>query len=126
MAVSLDREAPVPHINLALVLLALDRAGEAEVEARLALRRDPLSPGANYAAGAALDRQGRADEAISFLRRAEEKVPQALLIEARILTFRHDSTGAAAKLRLYLSQPDVSQRSEVERWLEALTPDRAH
>jgi tetratricopeptide (TPR) repeat protein len=124
VAVSLDREAPVPHVNLALTLLALGRSGEAEAEARLALHRDPLSPGANYAAGAALDREGRTDEAVQFLGRATDKVPQALLIEARILASRHELAGAAGKLRLYLSRPGVSQRREVERWLEALTSGR--
>ena len=122
-AVALDPETPVPHANLALALLAVGKIHEAVEEARTALRRDPLLPGANYAAGAALERQGKLDEAYRFLERAAERVPQALLIEARIELARSEKVEAAAKLRSYLSLPGVSQRVEVERWLNRILAD---
>jgi tetratricopeptide (TPR) repeat protein len=120
-AVELDPEASIPHANLALAMLALSRPGEAESEARLALRRDPLSAAANFAAGAALNQQGKSDEALRFLERASEQVPPALLIEARILLARSQTSEAVAKLRSYLSRPGVSQRVEVTGWLDALS-----
>src|ERR1039458_6161659 len=120
-AVELDPEASIPHANLALAMLALSRPGEAESEARLALRRDPLSGAANFAAGAALNQQGKSDEALRFLERASEQVPQALLVEARILLARSQTSEAVAKLRSYLSRPGVSQRVEVTGWLDALS-----
>ena len=121
-AVALDPDAPIPHANLALALLALGRPGEAGAEARKALRRDPLSPAANYAAGAALERQENStEEAVRFLDRAAERIPQALLIEARILQARSRTAEAAEKLRSYLARRGVSQRTQVAKWLETIT-----
>lgn len=121
-AVALDPDAPIPHANLALALLALGRPGEAEDEARKALRRDPLSPAANYAAGAALElKANSAEEAVRFLDRAAERIPQALLMEARILQARSRTAEAAEKLRSYLARRGVSQRSQVAKWLETMT-----
>ena len=121
-AVALDPDAPIPHANLALALLALGRPGEAVAEARKALRRDPLSPAANYAAGAALERQATStEEAVRFLDRAAEQIPQALLIEARILQARSRTAEAAGKLRSYLARRGISQRTQVAKWLETMT-----
>jgi len=50
--VALDPASEVPHANLSLGLLAVGRTTEVAAEARMALRRDPLSAGANFAAGA--------------------------------------------------------------------------
>ena len=119
-AVALDPDASIPHVNLALANLALGRSPEAEAEARLALRRDPLSAGANFAAGAALDRQGKQGEALVYLERAGDRVPHALLLEARILQARSQTREAAARLRSYLARPDVPKRAEVARWLATL------
>jgi tetratricopeptide (TPR) repeat protein len=119
-AVALDSENPTPQVNLALTLLALGRAPEAQQHARLALRRDPLSPKANFAMGAALARQGEPKQALRYLECADEAVPQSLLIEARILLATPDVNAAIAKLRGYLSRPNITQRAEVQRWLDAL------
>src|SRR5215831_7986472 len=79
-AVALDPDSPVPHVNLALALLGLKQTTEAEEHARTALRRDPLSPQANFALGAILERGERPDDALRYLELATEHVPQALLI----------------------------------------------
>ena len=120
-AVNLDPDTPVPHVNLALALLALNRMSEAEQHARFALRRDPVSPSANFAAGAALERLGRSDEAMAYLERASGQVPQALLIEARILLANAKTTLAMAKLREYIDRPGVTQRTEATAWLDQLS-----
>jgi Flp pilus assembly protein TadD len=125
-AVALDSDNPVPHVNLALALLALKQTGEAEAHARTALRRDPLSPGANFALGAILERTGRPDGAIRYLEAATEGVPQALLIQARILVTRGETRLAAAKLRDYLSRPGIPQRAEVRDWLNAIEQPTIH
>src|SRR5262249_31531089 len=109
-AVNLDPDAPLPHVNLALTFLALNRTSEAEHQARLALQRDPLSPSASFAAGAALERLGRQSEALPYLERAAGQVPQALLIEARILVANSQISQATEKLVEYLARPGVPER----------------
>jgi hypothetical protein len=119
-AVKLDSEAPIPHVNLALALLAVNRENDAENQARIALRRDPLSAQGNFAMGVSLDRQGKSGEALRYLEKASARVPQALLIQARILVERVETKQAAAKLREYLAKPGVSKRVETARWLQTL------
>jgi len=125
-AVNLDPDTPTPHINLALALLALNRNAEAEQHALLAVRRDPLSGGANFAAGMALDRLGRSDDALPYLDRASAQVPQALLIQARILLAHSEAARAARKLEEYVSRPGVSERTDVKRWLDELRAHTGH
>lgn len=125
-AVRLDPDASIPHANLALSLLALGRIPDAVAEGRLALRRDPLSPAANYAAGAALERQpGSGLEALRLLERAEESIPQALLLETRVLLAHSRKEEAAGKLRQYLKRPNVEQRDLAARWLARLIGEGA-
>jgi hypothetical protein len=119
-AVALDPESPIPQVNLALALLGLDRPVEAEEHARVALRRHPLCSMAAFVIGVVLERKGESSQALRYLERADEEVPQSLLIEARILLTRSDVPGAVSKLRGYLSRPGATQRVEVHRWLDAL------
>jgi len=121
-AIALDTNVAIPHVNMALALLALGSPREAEVEARKALRLDPLSPEANYAAGVALERADKStSEALRFLDQASERIPQALLIEARILQAKSRSAEAVDKLRSYLLRCDAAQKPRVAKWLEALS-----
>jgi len=103
-----------------LALLYLGQSSAAEQQAKLALRRAPLSPPANYAAGMALMAQGRWDEALPLLDRASIGIPRALLVQAQILARRSRNEEAIAKLRTYLSHPGLADRSEAAQWLQAL------
>lgn len=114
-AVALDPDASYPHANLSLALLELGRPSDAEAEARLALRRNPLSPEANFVAGAALKQEGKLDESLRFLDHAGAQLPHSLLLEAQILQAGSRNSEAAAKLRTYLAIPGVAQRDEVKR-----------
>jgi Flp pilus assembly protein TadD len=126
IAVALDPGNPMPHLNLSLALLALNRTVEAQDHARSALRRDPLSPGGNFVTGVILDRQGRSDEALRHLEISSTHVSEALLIEARILFARSEMGGAITKLREYVSRPGSPRRAEVTRWLEEISAHDAH
>ena len=119
-AVALDPDTPAPQVNLALALLALDRKKEAEEHARAALRRDPLSAGANYVMGVVLSTQNKTGESLRYLDRASKRVPQALLIEARILLASSERAPAISKLREYISRPGVARRDEVQKWLNTI------
>jgi Flp pilus assembly protein TadD len=122
-AVSLDPNTPTPQVNLALALLALNRPQEAEQHAMVAVRRDPLSYGANFAVGVSLEQLGKSEEALPYLDRSSAHVSQALLVEARILLTRSETAQAITKLDEYVSRPGVPQRTEVQGWLDQL---RAH
>ena len=50
----------------------------------------------------------------------------ALLIQARILVERAETTQAAARLREYLAKPGVSKRVEAARWLQMLLDAETH
>lgn len=75
-AVELNRRqavrSPWPHVNLAISLMAVDRAADAEKQLREALSYDDKLPQSYYQLGQALEKQKRYPEAVQSLRRATE------------------------------------------------------
>lgn len=69
-SIQLDPGYALPHHNLAEMLLVLDRPAEALVHCRAALEIAPDFPDTYRMLGAALEAQGRADEAIAAFRQS--------------------------------------------------------
>jgi tetratricopeptide (TPR) repeat protein len=64
------KPSPWPHVDLAILLISLNRLSEAEQHLREAIKYDSNLPQAHYELGQVLDKQGRYEEAIPSLERA--------------------------------------------------------
>lgn len=78
-AVELNRiqvkPSPWPHVDLAILLISLNRLSEAEQNLREALRYDSNLPQAHYELGQVLEKQGRYEDAIPSLQQASTLDP---------------------------------------------------
>ncbi len=100
-AVRLNREQktrwPWPALNLGLLLVRLDRPGEAAALFREALREDPRFPQGHYQLGVWLERQGRLEEAAAELEEAarlDPAYPEPAYALARVYRRRGDAERA--------------------------------
>jgi len=120
-AIELDPGAPSPQINLANVLIRMERFEEAEAAARTAVRLNGANANARHALGLALLRQRKyTSEALDSLRQASETVPRARLVLAEFLEKRGEIERARNELRAYLSSAAPSDRKWVQNWLDQL------
>jgi tetratricopeptide (TPR) repeat protein len=90
------------HNSLGVVLLALDKPGDAEIRFRQALALDPLYPEALNNLGNALQRQGRLADAVDAYDRAVDARPryaEAWCNRGRTLHLLEDPQGAVESLR---------------------------
>ena len=109
-ALAIAPEDLVPRLELAVVLIGLGQASEAEVLLRYVLNRDPDSPEGHGNLGIALQRQGRAADALPHFERAASLAPANVLMQNN----------------LALAQRDAGRLEEAERLLQsarALTID---
>lgn len=122
LALSLDARNAHTHQDLSFALLALNRAGEAETEARLALELDSQAVIAQYLLGRALVAQQRVtQEAVEMLRQSENAFPDASLVLAQIHFRAGETEQLIADLRQYLRAPsDADNKQKAECWLAEL------
>ncbi|MCS7026057.1 MAG: tetratricopeptide repeat protein [Bryobacteraceae bacterium] len=121
-AQAIDGDHPHVLTNLGIVLMHLKRRDEAEAVARRALRHARQDSKAEYILGLCLVHQPeKREEAVFYLRKAQEEFPQARLSIAQILTRSGKFVEARRELERYLTVSS-QQKEFVEKWLAAL-PD---
>jgi tetratricopeptide (TPR) repeat protein len=120
-ALHIDANLAAVRANLALTLLFLRRPAEAETEASSALKLDPASYRAEYTMGMALLQQNRdTEQALTLLRRAAARIPQARLTIAQWHYARKDLKSCANELRQFLKSGATSKREEAKKQLGAV------
>ena len=93
-----------PPLNLAALLIKLDRLGEAEGFVNEALRCDPRLPQAHYQRGFLLEKQKRYDAAVEELKQAatlDSHYPEPYYLLGRIYEQQGDPKKSAATLAIF-------------------------
>jgi tetratricopeptide (TPR) repeat protein len=122
-ALSLDPREALTHQDLSFVLLLLNRAKEAEAEAREALDLDSRLIPSRYVLGRALIEQGRVtSEGLEMLRQTQGAFPDASLVLAQIHFSSGQTDQTIADLRHYLRAPsDLDNKQKAECWVAQLS-----